>query len=140
MTICAKEKRKVFSEIVGGGALDAPKTQLTQIGKIVDTYIQSANNIPGIAVEKYVIMPNHIHMILTIDSICGPSKAPAPTNAAVPHAIATFKRFCNRKIGENVFQRSYHDHVIRGEADYLKIWNYIDTNPVNWDQDCFYTE
>ena len=140
VTICAKEKRKIFSEIVGGGALDAPQSRLTQIGEIVDAYIQSTNNIPDVTVEKYVIMPNHIHMILMVKANGGPSKAPAPTNAIIPHAISTFKRFCNRKIGENVFQRSYHDHVIRNNVDYLKVWNYIDTNPATWEEDCFYTQ
>ena len=44
-------------------------------------------------------------------------------------------------IKENkIFQRSFHDHIIRGEEDYLKIWNYIDTNPQKWEEDCFYTE
>ena len=42
--------------------------------------------------------------------------------------------------GEKIFQRSYHDHVIRSEADYLKIWEYIDTNPIKWKEDCFYNE
>ena len=140
VTICAKEKRNLFSEIVGGGALDAPKIQLTQIGEIVNSHIQSTNCIPGIHVDKYVIMPNHIHLILVIEPNGGPSRAPAPTNALIPRAVAALKRFCNREIGENVFQRSYHDHVIRDEADYLKIWNYIDTNPAKWEKDCFFTK
>ena len=39
---------------------------------------------------------------------------------------------------KRVFQRSYHDHVIRGDADYQKIWEYIDTNPLRWTLDCHY--
>ena len=89
--------------------------------------------------EKYVIMPNHIHMILAIESSGGPSRAPAPTNAMIPRTVASLKRFCNREIGENIFQRSYHDHVIRDEADYRRIWHYIDTNPAKWEADCFFT-
>ena len=87
-------------------------------------------------------MPNHIHMILFVDeSACsGPSKAPAPTNAMIPHFVSAFKRFCHRDLGEAIFQRSYHDHVIRGDEDYLKIWQYIDSNPAKWQEDCFYTE
>lgn len=37
-----------------------------------------------------------------------------------------------------VWQRSFHDHIIRDEADYIRIWNYIDTNPTKWTEDCFY--
>lgn len=43
-------------------------------------------------------------------------------------------------IGNKIFQRSFHDHIIRDEKDYLKIWNYIDTNPNKWNEDCFYIE
>ena len=37
-----------------------------------------------------------------------------------------------------IWQRSYHDHIIRGEKDYRKIWEYIDTNVIKWTDDCFY--
>lgn len=52
--------------------------------------------------------------------------------------MSTLKRFCNREIGESVWQRSYHDHVIRGESDYLEIARYINENPAKWMQDEFY--
>jgi hypothetical protein len=41
---------------------------------------------------------------------------------------------------KKIWQRSFHDHIIRGDEDYLKIWNYIDTNPLKWELDCFYTK
>ena len=88
-------------------------------------------------------MPNHIHLIIKIvnESHIGMSQAPYPTsNAIIPKFISLFKRYCNREIGNNIFQRSFHDHIIRNENDYLKIWNYIETNPVKWEEDCFYTE
>ena len=70
----------------------------------------------------------------------GPSKAPAPTNAVIPHLVSTLKRFCHKDIGNQIFQRSYHDHIIRNEQDYLKIWEYIGNNPAKWEEDCFYEE
>jgi len=86
-------------------------------------------------------MPNHIHMILFgEDGFDGTSKAPSPTNAAIPHFVSTFKCFCHRQAGFTIFQRSYHDHVIRNDKDYLKIWEYIDSNPAKWEEDCFYKE
>ena len=140
LTVCTKDKKCILGEIVGGGALDAPHTQLTTVGTIAQKYILSGNNIPGVHVDKFVIMPNHIHMILLVDETAcsGPSRAPAPTNAVIPHFVSTFKRFCHRDFGEVIFQRSYHDHVIRGDGDYLKIWQYIDSNPAKWREDCFY--
>ena len=139
VTICTNNKENILCDIVGGGALDAPKTQLSQIGYIVEKYIFSTNNIPNLSVDKFVIMPNHIHLILIVDNN-GTSKVPSPTNNIISHAISTLKRFVNKDVGENIFQRSFHDHIIRGEDDYLKIWNYIDTNPQKWREDCFYTE
>ncbi|MBQ7117162.1 MAG: hypothetical protein IJN88_03020 [Clostridia bacterium] len=42
------------------------------------------------------------------------------------------KRLINKEVGENIFQRSYHDHIIRTENDYLDAWSYIEANPVLW--------
>ena len=140
ITICTHNKQKILCDIVGGGALDAPKIKLSTIGGIVEKYILSSNNIPEISVEKYVIMPNHIHLILLVKNNIGTSKAPSPTNNIISHSISTLKRFVNRDVGENIFQRSFYDHIIRGENDYLKIWNYIDTNPQKWEEDCFYKD
>ena len=142
ITICVKEKKCRLGSIVGGGAFDAPQIELSNYGKIVEKNIISGNRIPGICVDKFVIMPNHIHMILFVDGDLsnGTSGAPSPTNAIIPHFVSTLKRFCNRDIGEQIFQRSYHDHVIRGEKDYLKIWEYIENNPAKWKEDCFYQE
>ena len=141
ITICTVNKAPILSKIVGGGAFDAPLVRLTEEGRIAQRYILSGKNIQGVTVHKYVIMPNHIHIILIVshDAICGPSRAPAPTNAVVPHFVSTLKRFCHRDAGKKLFQRSYHDHVIRNESDYLRIWEYIDINPSNWVTDCFYT-
>lgn len=138
ITICSHNKQCIFSHIVGGGALDAPKNTLTETGKIIEKYIVSTNNILDITVDKYVIMPNHIHLILLVQNSGGTSKAPSPTNNIISHSISTFKRFVNKDVDYNVFQRSFHDHIIRSEKDYLKIWNYIDTNPQKWTEDCFY--
>ena len=140
ITICTKDKQKILCDIVGGGAYDAPLCKLTQAGQIAEKYILSTNNIEKLRVDKYVIMPNHIHLILCVENKEGTSMAPSPTNSIISHSISTLKRFVNREIGENIFQRSFHDHIIRDEKDYLKIWNYIDTNPQKWREDCFYTE
>ena len=138
----------MFGDIVGGGALDAPQIRLSPIGQLVEKYILSTNNIPEITVDTYVIMPNHIHLLLSVSHENGTSKAPSPTptppptraNQLLPHAIATFKRFVNRDVGYNVFQRSFHDHVVRGEQDYRDIWHYIEHNPQQWQEDCFFVE
>ena len=41
---------------------------------------------------------------------------------------------------KHIWQRSYYDHIIRNERDYLEIWQYIDENPLKWELDCFYCQ
>ena len=79
-------------------------------------------------------------MLVFLSEQDGTSGTPSPTNAVIPQLVSTFKRMINRKCGADIFQRSFHDHIIRNEEDYLRIWNYIDTNPVTWEKDCFFTE
>ena len=147
ITICTKNRRKILSNIVGDGAYDVPKTVLTEYGKIVEKYILSTEKIKNVFIEQYVIMPNHIHMIIFIENKIpkyenlrnnGTSRAPSPTNETIPHIVSTFKRFCNKDIGENIFQRSFYDHVIRNKQDYEQISKYIYENPTNWEMDELY--
>ena len=80
-------------------------------------------------------MPNHIHMILHLKTNeYGPSRTPVPTiqNSTVSRFISTFKRFCNKEYGGNVWQRGYNDHIIRDREDYEKHVRYIVENPMNW--------
>lgn len=142
ITICTKDRVKILSTLsVGDGAPDVPMEgdlflQLTDTGKIVEEYILSANRTKGVNIDNYVIMPDHIHLLLRIDNpdYCGTSEAPSPTNSLVPRAISVLKRLINKKVGENIFQRSYHDHIIRTEKDYFDAWNYIDSNPRLWSE------
>lgn len=131
----------MLSRIVGDDALGVPENQLTQMGKIAEAYSLSGNKMERVTVEKYVIMPNHIHILLLVDmDEGGTPRASSPTVAVIPRFVSAFKRLVNQKIGQNIFQRSYHDHIIRGQQDYLKIWEYIDNNSKQWSLDCFYTE
>ena len=142
ITICVEGKKCVLGTIVGGGDLDAPQVSLSKMGRIVQRNIELSEQIPNVHVDKYVVMPNHIHLILLVDCATanGTSRSPSPTNAVVPHYVSTLKRFCHKEAGERLFQRSYHDHVIRDEKEYLRIWEYIDNNPAHWKEDCFYEE
>ncbi|MBQ9857653.1 MAG: transposase [Oscillospiraceae bacterium] len=133
ITVCVKDKQKILSHIVGDGALDVPKVELTHIGKIVNKYIRSTNNIENVTVDKYVIMPNHIHILVSITADTRDVEAPSPTNKLIPRVVSALKRLSNREIGYNIFQRSYYDHIIRNDADYIEKWNYIDNNPIKWE-------
>ncbi len=162
ITICTKDRKPILSTIVGDGALDVPQTRLTKIGAIVEKYIVSSNNIKDVTIDRYVIMPDHIHMIVMLhsshngneaefdedgtsrapsptevkqDSLDGTSRAPSPTNAKIPRLVAALKRLYNKEIGENIFQRSYMDHIILNRADYEEHVRYICDNPKRWQYD-----
>ena len=72
----------------------------------------------------------------------GRSGAPAPTpaNARVPRYVSTLKRFVNKECKCDIWQRSYYDHIIRNEADYLEKSDYIINNPAKWAEDEYFTE
>ena len=139
ITVCTENKRCVLSKVVGVGVLDDPEIRLTEYGEIAQNCIKEMNDIyENIEIEKYVIMPNHIHFLISI--INGSSGTPTPTNSGIPNFVSTFKRFCNKKYMENIWQRSYYDHIIRDDEDYFKIWNYINNNPAKWLEDKYYTK
>ncbi|MDR1000035.1 MAG: hypothetical protein LBL96_04425, partial [Clostridiales bacterium] len=68
----------------------------------------------------------------------GTSRTPSPTNAVIPALVSTLKRFTNKDVGFSLWQRSFHDHIIRNECDYGRIAEYIENNPQNWRDDRFY--
>ena len=79
ITICTQNRRRMLSQIVGDGLPDVPQTELSQYGKIADAYIQQLNDYyADIEVEQYVIMPNHMHIMLIV-SENGTSRTPSPT-------------------------------------------------------------
>ena len=65
--------------------------------------------------------------------------ASSPTKN-IKNIIRSFKIMVTKEINKSIWQRSYHDHIIRGEKDYQKIWEYIDTNVLKWELDCFYND
>ena len=92
-------------------------------------------------IDKYIIMPNHIHLIIVIEeeAVNGSSQAPNPTNDIIPKFISLFKRYCNCEYGRNIWQKSYHDHIIRNDNEYEDIYNYIEYNVYKWLDDCYYS-
>jgi REP element-mobilizing transposase RayT len=92
----------------------------------------------GVDIPKYVIMPNHIHMLIVIDSARdGGMRTSRPTLQTV---IRSFKTFTTRQIGLSIWQDSFYEHIVRNNDDYLRIWQYIDGNPARWDEDDYHTD
>ena len=91
----------------------------------------------GVTVDKAVVMPNHVHLILKVCGETGGRPKAAPT---VSRMIQQFKGAVTKRLGYPLWQKGFHDHVIRGEADYLRIWGYIDANPAEWREDRYFEE
>ncbi len=142
VTICVNHRKCLLGKIVGGDTCDAPQIHLSEYGKIAENNIKFYNSVKeNVKAIKYVIMPNHIHMILqvTYPNAIGTSQASSPTHNKISRYVSDFKRRCNLSFKENIWQRSFHDHVIRDENDYLKIWDYVENNAFRWKEDIFYT-
>ena len=146
ITICAYEHKCVFSRVqvsgpVGDG-LARPVLKLTNLGYTVEQQILAIpKRFPSVLVDTYVIMPNHIHLLLRLQDDAGPA-SPSPT---VGNIIGAFKSLSTRAAkpylgGKPLFQRSFYDHVIRDERDYEEVWAYMDGNPGKWAEDELYAE
>ena len=113
------------------------KQPLSSIGRVVDEAIRAIPaHYPNVALDKFVVMPNHIHLILALAEPDGRIIS-APTKP-LSTVIGSMKRAAAKRAGIPLWQKSFHDHVIRGEADYRRIWSYIDANPRKWREDCYY--
>lgn len=113
--------------------------KLTQTGKIVDNIIKEIKNKFNIEINHYIIMPNHIHMIIEIDTNKSIDTKTIPT---LPNIICYLKSKttvkCNKKgnlYNKKLWQRNYYEHIIRDEKEREEIIKYIKYNPINWDKD-----
>ena len=123
VTICCKEKRCIFGRPDG----------LSRFGRIAEAAMREINmHFPEVTADKWVIMPNHVHAIIVL-----PGNSIQLSTVIGLYKSSVTKRIHQLKSGMDVWQSSYHDHVIRNQTDYVRIWEYIDTNPVRWLDDCF---
>ena len=137
ITVCTENRKSILSGVVGATIGRPAYVRLTSNGIIVENAIHGIeSHYEPVRVDKYVIMPNHIHLLISIDCTDGRPMV-APT---ISRVIQQMKGIVTKQIGHNIWQKSFHDHIIRPESDYEMIWEYIDTNPGRWETDCFYTK
>ena len=141
VTICTHDRRCLFSRIVGRGLAPA-EVQYTPYGEIAREQLKLlGERYPSVKVDRYVIMPNHIHAILRITADAA-GASPRPTLMDVVCAyksLTTGACKAVRPIGK-LFQTSFYEHIIRGQEDYDEIAAYIDRNPACWLEDTLYTK
>ena len=112
---------------------------MNSFGKIAEGCLKKIPEIYlNIELDKYVVMPNHIHGIFVVKS--EKTEAGLDDLSAIlgQYKMSVTKKIRSMEPEMQVWQRSFHDHVIRNQAGYEKIWMYIENNPLKWEEDCFY--
>jgi putative transposase len=156
ITICTANREHFFCEIQNG------KMVLSKTGIIVDILWHTIPNYqPHVELGDFVVMPNHIHGILILDKpivvgsghalslppldqheSIGQNRFQKIGKNTVSSIIGGYKSAVTKhanKLGlENGWQNLFHDHIIRNDAEYQRISNYIIANPGNWGTDSFY--
>jgi len=156
VTICTYQRDEILGAVVNDGI------QLSSLGKIIQTeWFRSAEIRKEIRLfgDEFVVMPNHIHGIVWIvenetvgaDGVrlvehtsttnTGTRRVPlrrAPRSLS--SFIAGFKAAVTSRAGRelnaaNIWQRNYYEHVVRNENELRNFWDYIDTNPLRWQED-----
>ncbi len=137
ITICVQHRQHLFmiEKNVGNDLCVVPPIQ----NQIIHKWIRETEKKFDVIVDKYVIMPDHLHMIVRFTE--------RHVGRSLPDVIRWFKTMTtndymyavkNRKVlpfRGKLWQKSYYDHIIRGQADYDEIWMYIDNNPLQWELD-----
>ena len=154
VTICTHHRMEIFGKIIDR------KIELNELGEIVNEEWSKSEIIRfEIKMDLFAIMPNHIHGIVMIKPNVGDGhvgahgRAPLRRNNTIPYRapkslgsfIAGFKSICTRRInqlretpGKPVWQRNYHEHIIRDENSLRKIREYIVNNSFAWQMDKYH--
>jgi REP element-mobilizing transposase RayT len=142
VTICTHNRRCVLSHIVGRGLAPAEGNTIryTRFGRAAEQLLLLENRYPYLTVDKYVIMPNHIHVIFVL----GRNTAGASPRPTLMDIVCTYKSLTTReckKLGFDgrLFQASFYEHIIRGNKDYDAVMKYVYENPVRWYYDELYS-
>ena len=148
VTICAQNRQQIFGTIINN------QMTLNDGGNMIDFWWQEMfKKYKNISIDEYIIMPNHIHGIINIVGAGSPRpKSPRPDNnkiigrgnraPTIGNIIAYFKYQTTKQInepqntpGKKIWQRNYHDHIIRNDKSLNNIRNYIINNPATWQFD-----
>lgn len=135
VTICADQKRHIF------GKVDGTQVILSDLGKVIYGQIEELSQYTSIAVRSYIIMPNHLHMLIQIKNDGMPKKMSLPDlmRRLKSKVWVEFSKTEAYKRNENeyssIWQRSYWDNIVRKEEDLILIDEYIRRNPEFWNKE-----
>ena len=124
ITICVKNRVEILGKII------EDNIKLTKEGNVVKQNINKIGRIyKNVIIDEYVIMPNHIHILLLINY---------KSSVTISKIIKHFKTNITREIEYSIWQKSFYEHIIRNEKEYLKIKEYIKYNVINCEKDKYF--
>jgi len=143
VTICVKDRQELLGKIDVGAILNRPQDVLPQIalskyGTVVESSIKQIPDYSDTQVDQYVIMPNHVHILLSVNKNSENGRLRIAPTANISVTIQQFKRRISKQIGFSLWQKSFYDHIIRDEEDYQNHLKYIEENPAKWAEDEYY--
>lgn len=149
------------------GAIHNNKMHLNEMGEIVHNEFKKTSEIrKNIEIDCFVVMPNHIHGIVIINHVGAYGIRPnhiftnhihtppiklhknfkSPSNN-LGSMVRGYKSAVTRQINKyqnttdvRIWQRNYHEHIIRNKQSYYHIREYIFQNPKRWKEDVFFTD
>ena len=146
VTIVTQGRKQLFGQIIDGEMV------LNEVGRMVtDILVAIPEHFPNVELNAFVVMPNHIHGIISIKVVARHAVPPQknsierfgkPVTGSLPTIIRSFKSATTRMFHENsglsadrLWQKNYYEHVIWNERGYQAIYEYILANPMNWEKD-----
>ncbi len=135
VTICAKQRKHIFSHITVKKEDGVPYIKredinivTSNIGMIAEKYILSMKSVyKNIEVDSYVIMPDHIHLLIKISG-----ENDIEQRKTLDTAISAYKALCSKDAGFSLWQTSFYEHIIRNANDLYETRKYIRDNPLKW--------
>ena len=147
VTICTQNREKLFGEIVGATLCGRPNNP-DKI--IVKWLLELENKFKGVKIDEYIVMPNHIHFIIKRTGDHTGSTGDHTGSPLLRDIIGWFKTMTTNEYIAGVkdgrfmpfkgrlWQRNYYEHIIRNYDDYINIAEYIQNNPLKWEEDKLY--
>ena len=131
VTVCTLHKRCVFGAVRDGGG--EPIMQMNELGQAVERIIQGIPlHYPTVEVARSCVMPNHVHLLLSFSV--------SEHNPTLSNVINQFKGAVTKTLGGPIWQKGFHDHIVRDLSEYRQIGEYIEHNAAKWRSDKFYIE
>ncbi len=134
ITICTANRVRILSTVadsgVGANIIRPFSPILTDIGEIVKSTVEDIpTHYPNVQIDDYVIMPDHVHIILSLSLANHGRTMFAPT---LQRIIKHLKGSVTKKIGSSIWQKSFYEHSIRDASDYDEKMKYLYENPMRW--------